>query len=89
MSTAQIGRLALRHEGDNWSAYYALNESMEDALFLGSIHMGLISASEERKSEFMDLMRECVADLIENTKGVRPTWGGPISAPECERAGNA
>jgi hypothetical protein len=79
----------MRHEGENWVAYYALPESMSDALFLGSIRMGAIVSNPTRKAEFMDMMRDIVSDIIEETSGVRPTWGGPKSAPEHERAGEA
>ena len=34
-----IGRLAMRVEGELWSAYYAMPNTMEGAVFLGSIAM--------------------------------------------------
>lgn len=86
---AQIGRLALRHEGDNWVAYYALPDTMKDPLFLGSIRMGAVFDRPARKQAFMDLMRDVVSDIIEETTGIRPTWGGPQTAPEHERSGAA
>lgn len=85
----QIGRLAMRHEGGNWSAYYALPSSMEEPIFLGSIRMGAITNNPELKQAFMDMMRDVVSDIIEAKTGVRPTWGGPTAAPEHERAGEA
>lgn len=87
--TQQVGRLAMRQEGGNWNAYYALPDSMDKALFLGSIRMRLIMGKPELKRTFMDLMRECVADLIEQQTGVRPSWGGTVVAPESERAGHS
>lgn len=85
----RIGRLAMRQEGGMWNAYYALQETMEGAIHLGSIRMGAIVKSRERKQAFMDMMRDIVADIIEEETGIRPTWGGPEDAPEHERAGNA
>ena len=85
----QIGRLAMRHEGANWNAYYALPSSMEERIFLGSISMGAIANNPERKQAFMQMMREIVSDIIEAKTGVRPTWGEPTIAPEHERAGTA
>ena len=85
----QIGRLAMRQEGGSWNAYYALNETMDGAIFLGSIKMGAIIGNKERKTAFMDMMRDIVADIIVVKTGTRPTWGGVISAPEHEKAGNA
>lgn len=85
---AQIGRLALRHEGENWNAYYALTDSMKDAIPLGSIRMGAVISNPQRKQAFMDMMRDIVADIIEEKTGLRPTWGGPQTAPDHERAGH-
>lgn len=88
-NTQQIGRLAMRHEGQNWNAYYALPDSMKEPIFLGSIRMGAINNNPERKQAFVQMMREIVSDIIEAETGVRPTWGGPTAAPEHERAGEA
>ncbi len=85
----QVGRLAMREEGSNWVAYYALKETMDGAIYLGSIRMGAITANSERKQAFMDMMRDIVSDLIEEQTGVRPQWGGAARAPEHERSGNA
>lgn len=85
----QIGRVAFRHEGEYWNAYYAMNDTMDGALHLGSIRMAVIENSETAKSHFMQAMREVVADIIEKQTGVRPSWKKPISAPEHERAGHS
>lgn len=85
----QIGRLAMRQEGGNWVAYYALPDSMERPVFIGSIRMRAIMGNRARKERFMGLMRDVVADIIEERTGTRPTWGGPAPAPEHERSGHA
>lgn len=85
----QVGRLAMRQEGENWSAYYALPDSMEDPIFLGSIRLAAVANDAARKETFMAMMRDIVSDLIHEATGVRPIWGGPTSAPEHERAGTA
>jgi len=85
----QIGRLAMRQEGGIWNAYYALPDTMDKPIFLGSIRMGAITKNRERKDAFMDMMRDVVADIIEDECGTRPVWGGAESAPEHERAGSA
>lgn len=85
----KVGRLALREEGENWNAYYAMPHTMDGATFLGSIRMGAIADNLERRNAFVDLMRDLVGDLIEHETGVRPTWGGLESAPESERSGKA
>lgn len=86
----KVGRLAMRHEGRNWNAYYALTDTMADAIPLGSIAMRFVVDNPERKAAFMDFMREAVADLIEEKTGHRPSWPeGVQSAPEHERAGHS
>ena len=85
----QVGRLALRVEGENWNAYYAKPATMEGAAFLGSIGMRFVTDNPERKQAFMDMMRDIVADHIQEATGIRPIWGGPETAPEHERSGSA
>ncbi len=85
----QIGRLAMRVEGTLWCAYYAMPNTMDGAVFLGSIAMAFVE-QPDRKEAFMALMREAVSDLIEERTGTRPTWPrGPEPAPEHERSGKA
>jgi hypothetical protein len=77
----------MRHEGSLWVGYYALPDTMNDALFLGSIRMALVQ-DPNRKAAFMDLMREAVGDIIEEKTGHRPEWPhGVQPAPEHERGG--
>ncbi len=90
----KMGRLALRREGKWWVAYYAMPDTMNGALPLGRIRMTLVEGDAARhrrnKQGFMDLMREAVSDLIQDSIGVRPEWPtGPQPAPEHERAGEA
>ena len=85
----KIGRLAMRQEGDNWNAYYALPDNMNNTIFLGSIRMGAVTYNLERKAAFMSMMRDIISDIIEDETGVRPTWGSPITAPEHEKSGSA
>ena len=85
----QIGRLAFRIEGDYWNAYYAMSDTMDGAVQLGSIRMAAVSYNPRRKQAFMDIMRDIVADILEEKIGTRPTWGGPQAAPEHERSGSA
>lgn len=89
MSDKQIGRLAMRQEGQNWNAYYALPSTMDDAVFLGSIRLKAVTGNDERKAAFIEMMRGVVSDIIEQETGVRPGWAQPYAAPEHERAGNS
>lgn len=80
----QVGRLALRAEGENWNAYYAMPDTMEGALYLGSIRLSLVE-DRARKQAFMDLMRSSVGSILEGIVGMKPEWKDPVSAPEHER----
>lgn len=86
----KIGRVAFRHEGEYWNAYYALPDTMDGALLLASIHMGAVSGAdnEARKSEFMMLATSIANDIL-RAAGHPITLGQPIAAPPHERAGNA
>jgi hypothetical protein len=85
----KLGRLAMRHEGNFWVAYYALPESMEGAVLLGSIAMRFVD-TKPRRDAFMEIMKKAVADLLQDQFGERPTWpDGPQPAPEAERAGHS
>lgn len=85
----EVGRLAMRVEGDNWNAYYALTNTMEGAIYLGSIRMGAVTDNRDRKRAFMKMMEDIVADIIEEKFGERPSFGEPDKAPEHERSGSA
>jgi hypothetical protein len=89
MKEKKIGRLALRVEGTFWNAYYAMPNTMDGAILLGSIAMRFVE-DKTRKAIFMGLMKEAVADLIEEVTGERPIFpDGEIPAPAHERGGNA
>ena len=85
----EIGRLALRVEGEFWNAYYALPDTMEHAELLGSVKMEFVIGRKgrEAKAAFVELMKTCVADLLEKAVGARPEWPNPPKdAPEHERS---
>jgi hypothetical protein len=87
--SVKVGRLALRQEGLNWNAYYALTGTMEGAIPLGSIALRFVVGHPDRHKAFINLMREAVSDLIEEITGERPTWPeGVQPAPMHERAGH-
>ena len=85
----QAGRLAMRYEGSMWNAYFALPQSMEGAVLIGSIAMRAIVDNDDRKKAFMQMMWSVVADILEEKIGVRPTHGDVQAAPEHERAGHS
>lgn len=90
MSIQKVGRIALREEGINWNAYYALSDTLADAIFLGSIARRFIVDNPARRATFIKLMQEGVSDLIFESTGMRAAWPDGIQpAPEHERSGNA
>jgi hypothetical protein len=85
-SYKEVGRLAFRIEGNNWTAYWALPDTLKDAVFLGAISMAL-AQNPARKDAFQALIRDGVADLMEELYGERPDIV-TRPAPESERSGN-
>jgi len=87
----KVGRLAMRHEGNFWNAYYALPNTMDSALLIGSIAMTAVTGTGGcvRKDVFMKMMSDFVADMLEDKIGVRPDMSDVHAAPEHERAGHS
>ena len=84
----EVGRLAFRHEGTWWNAYWARHQdSMNEAILLGSIRRAM--AHGAAKDEFVKAMTMAFDQVVHETVGQTPTWGEPTPAPENERAGNA
>jgi len=82
-----MGRLAFRIEGDNWVAYFAKPDTMEGAIFLGSIKLVFVE-DQGRKRIFMDLMKSAFTDAIGTIGGEVSSWD-ERAAPEHERSGRA
>ena len=89
MMKKHLGRLAMRVEGDFWNAYYALEQTMDGAILLGSIRMAAVRNNEKRRVAFMAMVREMAGDILEDKVGAPVTWNEPERAPEHERAGRA
>ena len=82
-----IGRLAMRQENGFWRAYYAMPDTMEGAVFLGSIRMALVMESDEIKTEFMALMKKAITVILKEASDVEVHWpNATVPAPEHERA---
>lgn len=84
MPLREMGRLAFREEGENWNVYYALSNTMKDAIFLASIKLKFVQR-QERKDGFIEFMRQVFGDICEEKFGHRPEWKDPRPAPEHER----
>lgn len=78
----------MRVEGDWWVAYYALPDTMNGAIEIGRIRMGIVM-DPKRKAAFMDLAFDAVRDFIEGATGGQVIGREERAAPEHERAGRA
>lgn len=85
MTLREMGRLALRDEGEFWVAYYAKPNTMDGAIKLGSIRLHLIKENEELRSEFMTMMKNTVSASIETITGKSAIWTNERIAPGHER----
>lgn len=85
---SQIGRIAMRAEGDWWVSYYAMPDTMDGAIELGRIAMRLVQ-DRSRKEAFMAIMRDAISEFMEDTLGKRPDDFITSAAPAHERSGRA
>jgi hypothetical protein len=83
--TKEIGRLAMREEGNVWIAYWAMPGTIRGAVKLGEIAMDIVQ-DESRKQAFMDIFKSYIADSLERNLGTRPSLFETQPAPESERS---
>lgn len=84
---SEVGRLAFRHEGAFWNAYWAHDQdSMDKAVLMGSIRMNTVRGRV--REDFLVLMQAAFSNMVEDVTGQTPTWSQPTSAPESERSGH-
>ena len=79
-------RLAMRAEGNWWVAYMAQSDTMDGAIELGRVNIG-IAEYPEQKQAFMDLMKSVMSYAIKSVYAQTPDWNEPQPAPEYERSG--
>jgi hypothetical protein len=77
-------RLALRKEGTSWNAYVAQPNTMEGAIWIGSIAIRFVE--DERRKE---AMTDTLNDVVKEVCGVAPTQWKRETPPERDRSGNA
>jgi hypothetical protein len=82
-------RLAFRREGQWWNCYLANQGTMDGAKLMASVLIGPFENNADRKERYMILMKEILAEAIEETFGVKPTEWKDRQAPESERGGHA
>jgi hypothetical protein len=85
----QIGRLAVRTEGNFVNAYYAMPNTMDGALML----FGVSRAAAEYpgvRDKVIELGQAIVTSILHDITGEVVEWpNAPMPAPEHERAGNS
>ena len=68
-----------------WNAYWALPDTMDGAVFLGSIPLVAVKQNQQLKADFVEMTKAVVSTLVPSA-----TWPDPYKpAPEHERGGNA
>ena len=87
-SEKQVGRLAFRVEGDKWTCYYAMPDTMKGAIWMGSIMMSIVR-DKERKEMFMEIMRLALNNFLKERMGHSVESWNEHPAPESERSGSA
>jgi len=82
-----VGRIAFRHEGEFWNAYWAPQMySMEGAVLLATIRMNLVDGSSVMRDQFMMLAKAAFSVVVKDiTNQHIVAWKDPIPAPENER----
>jgi hypothetical protein len=86
----EVGRIAFRHEGENWNAYWApRHDSMAGAILMMSIQMSLVGDGGKLKDEFMALAKSAFSKIVQEATGQTPRWNKPQPAPEHERSGRS
>lgn len=77
-----VGRLAFRVEGDFWKVYYTQTNSMDDALFLGSVAMRFVEI-EEAREQFMEFMKTQLVHAFDELFDATHEWTElPVPAHE-------
>jgi hypothetical protein len=84
-----MGRLAMRHEGAFWNAYYAMPNTMDKAILLGSIKMSLV-LDQPMRDAFIEVMKLALTVATKQALGYEMEWPNPPTpAPESEKAGHS
>ncbi|HMF28651.1 MAG TPA: hypothetical protein VKE42_07755 [Candidatus Cybelea sp.] len=80
-------RLAFRVEGNKWTAYAAKQGTMDGAIWMGAVAIGIVE-NDELKRRFMDIMKDFFLEFLKE-RGIEVDYWSEDQAPESERTGNA
>lgn len=81
----EIGRLALRVEGNLWNAYWAPRlDTMNGATLMASVRMTIAMLPGVREA-FLTFARDSFDAIAKDALGTTPHWQEPHAAPEHER----
>lgn len=82
-----FGRIAFRVEGELWCAYYAKTDTMDGAIFIGSIRLAFVQ-KPENKNKFKQFIQDGVEETLKELGHTVKQWNHQ-TAPEHECGGNA
>ncbi len=86
MPMKDLGRLAMRVEGDWWVAYWAAPNSMKRSTEIARLRMSL-AADPVLKEAFLGFCQSAMSVTIKAATGKTPGWNDPVGAPEQEKSG--
>ncbi len=83
-------RLAIRHEGDKANAYFCRLDTMQNAIFIGSIHIAAVKEDPEVLDAWKDVMKKSVQAVVRAMLGVDVQFDASVEFPaSTHKAGNA
>lgn len=82
-------RIAFRVEGPMVNVYLALQDSMKEAMLIGSCMKSILDVDRKQFEMFREIMQNGIAVAIKDTLGVDVHHFGIEPAPEHEKAGNS
>lgn len=85
----QVGRVAIRHEGEFINAYWALPDTMNKAILLGSIRHALASTDPAVFEAFKGMMQLAATVFLKSVLNADAHFDNEQPAPEHERSGHA
>ncbi len=86
---AELGRLAMRVEGDWWVAYCAKINTMDGAIELGRIRM-TVAEVPAIKAATLEYFKLVFSKMFQGATGLKLDWPtAERPAPEHEKAGRA
>jgi hypothetical protein len=78
-------RLAFRGEGEFVNCYFADNDTLAEAILVGSLRLAVVEKHPEAFEQFKELMTQVLISACRDAIGVEPAFFHEYPAPEHER----